>query len=201
MIRNRMHWFLVTATVVVGACHRESDSCATLDRELQLPGESRHNQTYCAEALSRLRTISKPWGSIKNWRETVYAQGPSIFAEVQQQVIEAPATTPAAFDWYPSRTPCGDGVAIDRAAWDASPLGGLNVAYRPKLYFSFAVVHDGQRDANDAVFLAFRMRQNLDCDASIGTVESAGYARLGHRLIDDGTWSQMAFSSPQFMTE
>jgi hypothetical protein len=132
----------------------------------------------------------------------VYAQGASIFLELQQRIIETSSGRPVTFDSYPAKTPCGDGVVVSEADWQASPLGGLAIANPKKLYFSFEVTHDQRKDTAEAVFLSFRIRQNFNCDSVVGTIESEGLARLGRRLVDTGTWSQTAYRrSPQFISE
>jgi hypothetical protein len=193
---------------IVGGCgrHVQNDSkpevCADLARELALPSGAPKDQAYCAEELRRLSALARPWGSIQRWRENVYAQGSSIFLELQQRIIETSSGPPFTFQWYPAKTPCGDGLSVTESEWRAGPLGRLGIENPKKLYFSFEVTHNPSKDTSEAMFLSFRIRQDLNCDSVAGTIESEGYAKLGHRLVDSGTWTQTVYGrSPRFISE
>lgn len=177
------------------------ESCSTLAKEWALAGTGFVGEAYCRAELSRLTELSRPWGSIREWREQVFAQGVWIFFDMQRRIIERPDAAPFTFSAFPEAVPCGTGVKLPADDWQRSPLGHLKFEAPERSFFSFEVIQTAEKAEGVKVFLTFRMRQNHNCDQAVGVTESEGYARLGKSIYEPDTWRQTAFRKPQFLSE
>lgn len=192
--RSRIERISPAVLIAVLGLYACQNPCRELERKMELPGWTTKDGWFtCRAELRTLARISKPFGSVRQWRTETLGQEARLFFGLQEAISKSNPSEPLhGFARWPERVPCSEGVPLTAAEWSRGPLARW-IRERPSsLHASFELAVAG----TDRPLITLRAWQDLNCDGRLGLLEVVDRLdRTRH------TYDQLSYRSPPQLTE
>jgi hypothetical protein len=164
---------LVPVTVILAACGDPGSSCEQLNKYAPKGVYLATNEQECARILEFSRIVPASYKmSFTDWLSNVLPQRVLFATDAVDAVSEQSTWVPTTFGPEPAIVPCGPGLPVTDAFWQASTLQYVLRERPTTLYVSLAV----KIDNNVATIDTF---QDFNCDHKLGVNELVGAFKKG----------------------